>query len=1011
MRAYSDTILESHIVDVEKSKIESNHQQDLLLAEFEKKFEPLSNDILTIVKSKHDDPEDAYDKAYRLGYFLLGFSRVLELKKVSRLLEVLEFVLDCGREELDFSRNSMTYVTELTLSTSKECINEAVNKKEIATDITDVVSECNTYLNQVLLDHNAEIEKRSTSSTDTQDIVIDEMALSGDDAEELEEDTSAEIEPLQKIDDSPEELNIPADKTSLVSDFCEEATDNLNQAELSLIELEDSDHPIEVVNAIFRAVHTVKGGARLLEIRKIEALAHQMESLLDDVRSQKISVSSEIVDILIEGNSILKEMTDNVQASETLAQEINPIITSIYDLRTGSTAKNSPKKDKGSIADDGKETNQSETKPLPLAEKGSVKSAPKPAETSPGKKVTSSTEESIRVPANKLEEVLNTASEVFITRIRLENDARILAEAINNMEIMTRDAKFPNVTENLLLISQKCEELELELIKESGAKNDTSNRSRRVLDRITKLLKDEIFQNLDKLPEESRLNLLRIDEARKQLQKNIEDLEGLSGTLQTGAMGFRMVPISQLFNRFPAQVRELARKVGKKAKLTINGGDTELDKLLINQLADPLVHILRNSLDHGFETADERKASGKSEVGEIIISAFYHGSNAVIEVSDDGRGVNKSRVIEKALEKGLITDEQIPSMTEREILELISDPGFSSAEKVTELSGRGVGMDVVKTSVASVQGTVNIESTEGKGTKISMKLPLTLAIVGILLVSENGHQFAFPILNVAEVLTVKSSELKQVGDNMVFNYRGNTLKVNSLSKVLGFESSSFDGEELSVIVITDGDRTLGILVDEIKGQQDVLIKQFGSVVSKINYMMGCTILSDSSLVLIINVWELFNANSTYTETAKIDKVIADDQKLRRTNKKILVVDDSAIQRNRLNTMLTRAGYKVEVAVDGHDGLKKASSTRFDAFCVDIVMPLMDGYEFVEQIRNTERFAKSPVFLVTGKNITSGAETRRIESLSIKRVLEKPVNEAEILKELDSACHASEIVEA
>ena len=1006
MRAYSDTILENQSLDGEVFKVPSKGGMDPAAAEFEKKFADWSNEILTIVKSKHDDAEDAYDKSYRLGYLILGFSRVLRWDKVTRLLEILEFVLDYGRERLDFSQHSMTYVVELTLSTSKECIDEASNKKEIATDITDVISECRTYLNQVLFEHNSEIEKRTLTSAEKSQPDLKETTISSEAADELNQNTPSVIEPIPQIDDSPEELNIPADKTSLVSDFCEEATDNLNQVELSLIELEDSDEPIEVVNAIFRAVHTVKGGARLLEIKKIESLAHQMESLLDDVRSKKLNVSSEIVDILIEGNSVLKEMTENVQGSEPLDQEINPIVKVIYALRTGSSSPVDSKSEDGE-----KETKTSDSTPISKPEKTIAKTTEKTAGTNSGQKTAPTAEESIRVPANKLEEVLNTASEVFITRIRLENDARILADAINNMEVMTRDAKFPNVTENLVLISQKCEELELELIKETGTQKSTTSRSRRVLDRITKLLKDEIFQNLDRLPEESRLNLLRIEEARKQLQKNIEDLEGLSGTLQTGAMGFRMVPISQLFNRFPAQVRELARKVGKKAKLTINGGDTELDKLLINQLADPLVHILRNSLDHGFESSEERKAAGKSEIGEITISAFYHGSNAVIEVSDDGRGVNKNRVLEKAIEKELISEDQVPSMTEREILELIFDPGFSSAEVVTELSGRGVGMDVVKTSIAAVQGTVNIESTEGQGTKISMKLPLTLAIVGILLVSENGHQFAFPILNVAEVLTVKNSELKQVGDNMVFNYRGNTLKVNSLSKVLGFESSSFDGKELSVIVITDGDRTLGILVDEIKGQQDVLIKQFGSMVTKVNYMMGCTILSDSSLVLIINVWELFNANSTYSETPKLEKFEPDNQKLKRAEKKILVVDDSAIQRNRLNAMLTRAGYKVETAVDGHDGLKKASSTRFDAFCVDIVMPLMDGYEFLEQIRSNERFTNTPVFLVTGKNIDSGAETRRIQNLNVKRVFEKPVDETEILKELDIACQASETVEA
>jgi two-component system chemotaxis sensor kinase CheA len=532
--------------------------------------------------------------------------------------------------------------------------------------------------------------------------------------------------------------------------------------------------------------------------------------------------------------------------------------------------------------------------------------------------------------------------------------------------------------------------------------SNSKDKSLRLVKQISGFLQGEIFEDLKNIPTENRLNLLKVEGIRKQLQKNVDDLEGLSSRMQSGAMSFRMVPISQLFNRFPAQVRELSRKIGKKIKINISGGDTELDKLLINQLSDPLIHIIRNSLDHGIEAVEQRLERGKSEVGELNIRAFYQGSNAVISITDDGAGINKQRVVEKALETGLISNEMVEGLIEKDIFDLIFEPGFSSVKTVNELSGRGVGMDVVKTAISSLQGSIHIESKEGLGTTISMNLPLTLAIVGILLVSENGHQFALPVLNVVEVLSVKPTELKQVGDDSVFNYRGNTLKVNSLSQFFNFSSSSFNKHEFSIIVLTDGDQKLGIIVDEIHGQQDVLIKQFGSLLSKIDYMMGCTILSDSSLVLIVNIWEMMASKLVSpfksTQTEQIISI-----KLERAKHKILVVDDSSIQRNRMSSILNQAGYEVETALDGHDALKKIETLNLSAFCVDIVMPIMDGFEFIEKLRQLDRYSEAPVFMITGKTTIGSVEQRRLKNLKVMELFEKPVPEEDLLNALDLSC--------
>ena len=986
MKRYEASILESRPED-------TSDEQFLGREEFGSSAEDLLNhissagkDVVNIVKSKLEEPDEIYSVAYKKCYFCLGLSRIIKLKKLVHIFEILEFVLDFGRTKQDFTKHSMVYVVELIFENSEKILTDYIEKGSCDFDLSDIISECKLYLVDPLKAYNSEIEKKilNEGSDDLNEIVA---ALPETPVE------FTDIPEPDQISDDPEELDFPVDKVPLVLDFCEEATDNLDDVEMTLIKLEDNENPIELVNQVFRAIHTVKGGARLLEIKKIESLAHQMESLLDDVRTQIRPIDAHLIDVLMDGNAALSKMVQEVGALGNIKTKINDLMQRIDEIRKGkiqdfTQAELAQAAEKSSRSD---AQNQSETKDK--------------IETKPDEKG-GQPEENIRVPAGKLDEVLNTASEVFITRIRLQNDIQVLSNAINNLERITRAARLSGVAESVETVMEKCSELELDLISNNSDQKGPLNKSRRILKQITDIFKSDIFRNLEKFPTESRLTLLRIEDIRKQLQKNVDDLEGLSGRLQTGAMGFRMVPIAQLFNRFPGQVRKLSREIGKKAKLTISGADTELDKLLINKLADPLIHIMRNSIDHAFEPSDERIRLGKPEIGEIKISAFYQGSNAVIEVSDDGAGINTERVLAKALSNEVISKEDAAELSDKEILDLVFEPGFSMAQKVTELSGRGVGMDVVKTAISGVQGAVQLDSELGRGTTVTMKLPLTLAIVGILLVSENGHQFAFPVLNVVEVLSIKRTDLKKVGESLVFNYRGSTLNVNSLSKFLNFPSSAFDEEECSIIVLTDGDRHLGILVDEIKGRQDVLIKQFGSLLAKIDYMMGCTILSDSSLVLIVNIWELLTSNSNQQlqiDNSKVKKGV----RAERGRHKVLVVDDSAMQRSRMSSILKQAGYDVETAVDGHDALQKTELNNFSAFCVDIMMPLMDGYEFIEKLRASEKNIDATVVLITGKKITEGAEQRRIESLNIAKLFEKPVPEQEFISALDNSCFALE----
>jgi two-component system chemotaxis sensor kinase CheA len=493
--------------------------------------------------------------------------------------------------------------------------------------------------------------------------------------------------------------------------------------------------------------------------------------------------------------------------------------------------------------------------------------------------------------------------------------------------------------------------------------------------------------------------LLSIEEIRKRLQKNVEHLEQLSSRLQTGAMSFRMVPIAQLFDRFPTQVRDMARQLGKKVRLEVSGADTELDKVMINQLTDPLLHILRNSIDHGIEVPEDRVAKGKPEAGHVALRAFYHGSHAVIEVRDDGKGIDAERVLAKAIERGLVDADKAAGLTRQEVLEFVFEPGLSTAEKVSTVSGRGVGMDVVKTAITQVQGNITIDSTVGEGTTIRMKLPLTLAVVGILLVRERAQQFAFPIQHVDEILTVTLGEIRRVSENTIFNHRGTTLPVTTLSNILEFPPSLFTEREVSLVILSEGDKKVGVLVDEVLGRQEVLIKNLGRLIKKAPFVMGCTILSDSRLVLILNAWEIVNAR-VRKPLAALAPTTAREQG-RRKQHSILVVDDSAIQRNHLSSILSQAGYTVEVAENGFEGLKRLRTRRHAAFCVDAVMPLMDGFEFIERLRRLPGLGDSPVLLITGR--PTGTERDRAAILGVREYFEKPVDPDQLVQTLDRVC--------
>lgn len=964
--------LESWDTDKKSEKLSGAAREGDILLAIENKI-PILKSYIEKIENENQDLQEMFDLAYADCHFIMGFGQIIGSQKIIHLGMLAEVIADSARYFQTYSNHSMSYLFSLLLEKLNQVINDLKKDKSTSLDITDVVSECAIYLTEpiakILTEFSEKREARVANSKEIQEQAAKEINKEPSTVVNTKI-TSKKLEILE--DEQDEVLNIPNDKVGLISDFCEEAWESLQASENLLIELENNPTSKDLINELFRAVHTVKGGSRLIEVKKIEMLSHELETILDSVRSDKLILDARLIDISLECIKRISIITDEVAHRGPVKTKINDLILALTSDDPGVNIETENKNELEKIS-----PQQSEEEPNGLKSSES--------KTSTTNNVVR--EESIKVSAEKLDTVLNTSSEVYISRIRLDNDQKLLAAALDQID--------QDITALIKAFSSERSEIDKTIISRNSNSASLVN---------AKINYENTEQSIiSKYQTDISMGLEKVSIHNANLQKNIEDLEVLSSRLQSGAMNFRMLPISNLFNRFPAQVRDIARQIGKKVELKIKGGDTELDKILINQLADPLLHLIRNSIDHGIEADQARALSNKPEIGQINLSAYYLGSNAIIEIEDDGKGIDSAIIAAKAVEKKMLSTERAAELSEKEIFDLIFEPGFSSAEQVTELSGRGVGMDVVKTSINQMQGSIKVESKVNKGTKIILRLPLTLAVVGILLVSENGYEFAFPILNVEEIINVDvEKDIKNINDTLVFNFRGELVPTRRLSDFLGYPKNPKYQKNKFLLILNDGENKIGVIVDEVQGQQSVLLKQLGNLIETAPFVIGCTILSNSNLVLILNVLELTQFNLDDEKISSPNKIEeTDNAASKRSLKKILVVDDSNMQRKRICEFLQIQGYNTDEAGDGFEALKIADNTIFSAFFVDIQMPLMDGYELIENLRKSSIYNNTPVFVISGGHVDRENILSRLEDLNISNFYEKPVDLESLIAELDN----------
>lgn len=666
--------------------------------------------------------------------------------------------------------------------------------------------------------------------------------------------------------------------------FLEESKEHLQACNEHLLELEKNPEDLAIVNEVFRSAHTLKGMSATMGYEDIADLTHKMENVLDAIRNSKISVSTEILDIVFKAVDDLEEMVMDIEAGGTGKKDVQELVTALNLIETGNSAIITP---------------EMETAASTMAIEPMKQDAPFFHYDDYELTVIGQSKEqgfhAYEISVTLREDCLLKAARVFMVFEILEKSGEIVKTKpsvehlenedfdevftivlISNEEASSLEAKVMKVSEVdrvdinhvmgvALPMAQKPAEIEAdsmatsakEPVKETvvpqkgrrATNAHNANKTIRVnIDRLDILM--NLFEEL--VIDRGRLQSIAGELHNPDLNETVERMTRVSGDLQNIILNMRMIPVETVFNRFPKMVRQLARDLDKKINLEIIGAETELDRTVIDEIGDPLVHLIRNALDHGIESPAERLAKGKPEEGTVTLRAYHSGNHVFIELEDDGAGINKDRVLQKALERGVVTEEIAATLTDRQISELVLASGFSTAEKITDVSGRGVGLDVVKSTIESLGGYITIDSKEGQGSLFQVQLPLTLSIISVMLVNLEKDIYAIPLSSIIETAIIQTSDILNAHNQKVIDFRGSIVPLVNLKGIFEMDGAQEKEEYQSVVIVRKGERMAGLVVDSFIGQQEIVLKSLGNYLQSVFAISGATILGNGQVALIVD---------------------------------------------------------------------------------------------------------------------------------------------------------------
>ena len=764
------------------------------------------------------------------------------------------------------------------------------------------------------------------------------------------------------------------DMKEIMEDFLIEAFELIEQIDHDLVELEANPEDLELLNRIFRVAHTVKGSSSFLNFDVLTELTHHMEDVLNKARKGELKITPDIMDVVLESVDMMKGLLESIRDNGSDAAagiDIKNICVRLTQISEGEA-------------------------PSAAAEAPAAAPAPEPVkEPEPA---TPAEEAAPEVSDAELSKLSDSEVEAEIERLlkvrKAEDQARRASKGIapkSPEEIAPAASAAPAPAPKPAPSRERDADKKVPAASSGAvAQEQTIRVEVKRLDHLMNLI-GELVLGKNRL-----LKIYDDVEERYEGEKFLEELNQVVSSLslvttdiQLAVMKTRMLPIAKVFNKFPRMIRDLSRDLGKQIDLEISGEETELDKSIVEEIGDPLVHIIRNSCDHGIEDPETRKAMGKPEKGLVQLKAYNEGNHIVVEIVDDGKGLDADMLKAKSIEKGIITEREADAMSEKEAFGLIFKPGFSTAAKVTNVSGRGVGMDVVKTNIEKLNGIIDIESEVGKGTVMKLKIPLTLAIIQSLLVGTQEEFYAIPLASVLETVRVPIDDIYTIDGKNVLRLRDEVLSLVRLSDVFGVNKVFDGGDQTYVVIIGVAEAKLGIIVDTLVGQEEIVIKSMGDYLQNIPGIAGATIRGDGRVTLIIDVGAMMEMAKDIKVNIRAEMEDSTKAKEKPSDYKVLIVDDSKMDRTIMQKSLEPIGVTIIEATNGVEALNiiKSGEHAFDAVLIDIEMPRMDGYTLAGEIRKYSKYRTLPLIAVTSR--TSKTDRLRGVEVGMTEYITKP----------------------
>ena len=812
--------------------------------------------------------------------------------------------------------------------------------------------------------------------------------------------------------------SLPADDEvpdEILEFFQPEAEEHLQIVSDCLISLEGSNNP-EEINKLFRAIHTVKGSAAQVGLKRLGAIAHRVEDLIGRLRDGELDPSPSVVDICLESVDILKktlhrEFIDDAEMRVVVDSLLGRIAEfAPVDRDDFEASANSEEAIAGiDAADDASASAQPSATPA-----SAKKSSKQPVANAANAK-------SVRIALERLDRMMNTVGELVINRTRMVGRVDELEKLVETLSF-SRERLQGKVSE----FQDKYEFTRINTSRSNAAWKTahTPEMLTSVAAGETSFFSEFSELEMDRYDDFSILSRSMaeisadVNEVLSQLQGFIGRVEGdideftkLAHHLQDEFTAARMVPIGTLYSRLSRAVRDAAKSAGKSVELDPTGSETELDNNIIQQISDPLVHLVRNSVAHGIERSEDRVAAGKPRTGRVALRAYHRGNHIYIEVEDDGRGIDYERVKQSAIERGLVSLETADRLTERDLREMLFHPGFSTAPVKTELAGRGVGLDVVRANLTALNGEIDIQSTAGSGTKFTLKVPLTLIISPALFVRCAATSFALPLAVVEEIRRLRSDEIEDVGGKLLTKIRDVVTEVVRLDTYLGLPPLEPINGYFHMVVANIGDRKIGLVVEEVIGKDEIVIKSLGEYLRRVKIFPGTTIAPDGSLILLIDLNRMVAAEPTERRalqanasaarvfapgSAAIARGTIPSEAIDRVEQErlIVVADDSISVRKFVGRMLEKNGYRVKLAADGLEAAELVAQHGCHLVITDLEMPRMTGYELMAQLRQAPNTRRIPVLVVTSR---AGEKHRnRAVKEGAAAFLTKPVQEDQLI---------------